>query len=90
MNYEELIESIDFLAVSRAYRILRLYSGVKEKSAGLAARFESWLTDSANAKEKDIALRMLFDEIVFAASPEEMDDAKREQRLREAAEIMKN
>jgi len=62
MDYDEFMDSINFLAVSRAYKILKLYSETEEKSGRLKAMFDSWLMNSHNEKEKDIALRMVFEE----------------------------
>lgn len=62
MEYAEFIETIDFLEISRAYKLLKLYSQTEVKSRDLEMRFSRWLLNDGNSKEKDIALRMVFEE----------------------------
>lgn len=87
MDYDEFVENVDFLAVSRAYRILKLFLEAKDVSPVLRGKFESWLLDSQDRIEVDIALRMVFDESTHASF---MDARKLNGELRLEKETIKN
>ena len=84
MDYDDLMEAIDFLALSRSYRIMRLYHDIEPKNPRLVSSFSDWLLSKGHEKEKDIALRMIFAENMAR------DCLKSDKELEEMIEAMIN
>lgn len=72
-------DELDLAAVARAYKIIKLYNDLPDVTPELRMRYEMWLTGSHKIREKDEAMKKVFDEIMegaFFSSTEESGETE--------------
>lgn len=60
-KHEIWLDSIDYYALERAYRILGILSSAEKISEELEKQLDEWFMMDTNVVEKDMALRMVFE-----------------------------
>lgn len=57
-------DDLDLVAVERAYKIIKLYNDTPNATPGLKEKYEVWLISGHQMREKNEAMRRIFEEMM--------------------------